>query len=85
MKNHYNVIHECLLDGDPETLVLYIVPPPELHLLMGVVNHLLEIIRIHMMSLNRESELWDWMDTKGISRRGYHGKIDWMGKTRIDY
>ena len=74
MKNHYNVIHKCLLERDPETLVLHIIPPPELHLLMVVVNHLLEVIRLHMMSLNREYELWDWMDTKGISRRGYHGK-----------
>ena len=57
MKNHYNVIHECLLDGDPETLVLHIIPPPELHLLMGVVNHLLEIIRLHMISLDRKCEL----------------------------
>ena len=53
MKSHYNVIHECLLDGDPETLVLHILPPLELYLLMGVVNHLLEIIRLHMMSLNK--------------------------------
>ena len=29
MKYHYNVIHKYLLDGDPETLVLHIVPPPD--------------------------------------------------------
>ena len=74
MKKSLQCYSKCLLNGDPETLVLHSVPPPELHLLMGVVNHLLEIIRLHMMTLNREGQLSDWMDTKGISRRGYHGK-----------
>ena len=36
-KNHHNVIHQVLFDADDDTEMLDILPPPELHLLLGVV------------------------------------------------
>ena len=35
-----SVQHEPLIDCHDETIVLEKVPPPELHLLMGVINHI---------------------------------------------
>ena len=39
-KHYGNVIHMPILSGDPDTLVIDILPPPELHLLLGVVGTL---------------------------------------------
>ena len=39
-----NAVHPSLIRGDAEKLVLLSVPPPELHLLMGVVNHLASLL-----------------------------------------
>ena len=38
MKLFKNVIHPCLVMGDPEQEVGELIPLPELHLLMGVGN-----------------------------------------------
>ena len=62
-----NVIHSCLLDYDDKELVLDVVPPPELHLLMGVVNKIVDLL----------IKVWpgvlDWCRSKGITRHGYQG------------
>ena len=50
------------------------VPPPELHCMMGAVNHLLELARKFLERNGQEEELWKWCDGKGITRRGYNGK-----------
>ena len=42
MQKFKNVIHPSLLKRDPGTSVLSVVPPTELHLLMGAVNGGLE-------------------------------------------
>ncbi len=39
-KHYGNVIHPPLLTGHPDQLVLDVLPPPELHLLLGAVNTL---------------------------------------------
>ena len=39
-KKYGNVIHPSIIDVDDSTPVTTIVPPPELHLLLGLVNHL---------------------------------------------
>ena len=65
-----NCIHPPLLSvqGDPE--VLDVIPPPELHLLMGAVNIKLELLRMILETIGMEQKLWDWCDSKGITRRG---------------
>ena len=54
MSQHYNTINECLIAGSREERVLDKVILPELHMMIGNVNHLLHLIR----------ELWpglmDW-------------------------
>lgn len=43
-KFHMNCIHPPIFDGEEDTLILQIIPPPELHLLLGVVNGLFDHI-----------------------------------------
>ena len=52
---------------DDETPVLHIVPPPELHLMMGPVNHL----------YNEMNKFWpqseDWLKLCFVKKSDYHG------------
>ena len=43
MKEFSNVFQPCLTVDDPGKLVMDVHPLPELHLLMGVVNHLIKL------------------------------------------
>ena len=38
--------------GDPEKLVMDVIPPPQLHIMMGAANHLYNIIRSHMIKVS---------------------------------
>lgn len=40
-KNYYNCVDAPIIKSD-KTSILYVLPPPELHLLLGCVNHLYE-------------------------------------------
>ena len=44
MQNYKNVIRECLVKADPEQLAGDLLPLPELHLLIGTVNHLYKLL-----------------------------------------
>ena len=44
MQNYKNVINKCLVEGKPEELVGEQIPLPELHLLIGVVNHFYKVL-----------------------------------------
>ena len=67
-KDFGNVIHLPVMDNvDPDTPVLKIIPPPELHLMLGPVNHLYD-------ELNKvwpESE--EWLQACFVKRSEYHG------------
>ena len=39
-KNHGNVVHLPILSVKADTLIIDLIPPPELHLLLGAVNTL---------------------------------------------
>ena len=65
-----NVIHPTMFasdDIDESTLILLLVPPPELHLLIGPVNTLYEEL----------SKVWvgseNWIKKINIKREEYHG------------
>ena len=66
MQNFLNVINPRILflEEDPDLLVQELVPPPELHLLIGVVSLLGGMI----------FDLWpefdDWLNEKNILRHG---------------
>ena len=56
------------MEEDDNTLVLHVIPPPELHLQMGVVNHILDLLIDIFGDL-----ILDWMKNNQIYRRGYQG------------
>ena len=56
------------MDEDDDVLVLDRIPPPELHLLMGVVNHI-----IALMIKIWTDRILNWLRSKGIHRHGYNG------------
>ena len=64
-----NCINECIIEGEDKTRVISIIPPEELHLLMGGVNvHMNLLIQIFGLE---HIEAW----SKGVNaiRHGYHG------------
>ena len=70
MQNYFNCINPPLLNVTEDQLILAIVPPPELHLLMGGVNVKLEIIRLVLEQKGLEDVFWDWCSKCGITRHG---------------
>ena len=69
MQHFKNQINESLLTGAEDTTILSFLPPPELHLLMGLVNWVLELL----YKVVSKEELHERMRKKGISIRGYQG------------
>ena len=62
-----NVVHPSLIRGEDETPVIHAIPPPELHLMLGPVNHLYD-------ELNKvwpESE--EWLRSCNVKKADYHG------------
>ena len=57
-----------------DQLVLAMIPPPELHLLMGSTNVKLEVICSYLEKLGLEQHLWEWCSQHRVTRRGYNGK-----------
>ena len=54
---------------DPDTPILYVIPPPPLHLiLLGPVNHIINHLK------QRYSQIVNILDTLHIQRSKYHGK-----------
>ena len=43
-KNFYNVVRECLLIFGDSVLVLFVLPPPPLHLRLGATNIIMAVI-----------------------------------------
>ena len=67
-KEYGNVIHLPVMDNvDPSTSVLEVVPPPELHLMLGPVTHLYK-------ELNK---VWPgsekWLNACFVKMNDYHG------------
>lgn len=66
-KHYGNFIHTPIFNNTDDTLVLDIIPPPELHLLLGAVNHLF---------INLE-KIWPdaikWAASLNLEREAMHG------------
>ena len=71
MQHYKNQIHESLLRGAKDTTILSSIPPPELHLLMGLVNWVLEML----YKVVPKKELLERMRKKGTIVE------DWMVET----
>ena len=74
MQDYKNVVNERLLylDEDPNVLLEHLVPPPELHLLIGFVS----LLGTLLMDLWPEFD--SWLKSKNIMQRGYQGR-GWDG------
>ena len=68
MKEFSNVIQPCLSVASPEMLVIYVNPLRELHLLIGVVNHLVKLC------INMDSNFMDFLNKHNIFRHRYQGR-----------
>ena len=74
MKEYMNVIKPRILhiNDDPSTLLQYLIPPPELHLMLGIVSVLGNLLM----------DLWTgfdlWLKMQGVLQRGYQGR-GWDG------
>lgn len=61
-------MNPCLVNEEDKTkLILEVIPLPELHMLMGVVNHVSTFISGYW------PEYKEWVNGLGCIRRGYHG------------
>ena len=67
MKECANVVQECLTVADPEATVMDVHPLPPLHLLMGVVNHLVKLC------ISVDSSTLEVLKRHNIFRHGYNG------------
>ena len=73
--NHFmNVIYPRILylDDDPDTLIQHLVPPPELHILIGMVTTL------GCLLMNLWPEFDNFLKTRGVLQRGYQAR-GWDG------
>ena len=64
MQNYKNVINKCLVEGKPEELVGEQIPLPELHLLIGVVNHFYKVL----------GKVWPSLTLWGRGKWTVHGR-----------
>ena len=67
MKDFCNVIQPCLTVASPEVKVIDVHPLPELHLHIGVVNHLAKLC------INVDEKFLDLLKKHNIFRHGYQG------------
>ena len=70
MKKYKNCINQPLLDIDEDQLVLSVVPPPELHLLIGATNKKLELVREYLAKFGSKDRLWEWCHRNGVTQQG---------------
>ena len=75
-QNYQNIVNIPLLTGDHERLVLDMLNPPPLHLLLGVVNNLIESMETTLFELKEEGEQWmdEYMRQQGITRKRKQGR-----------
>ena len=64
---YYSCVNEPLITGDDDDRLLEIIPPPQLHLKLGVVNTLLATLH------KRWNFAYTWAANEGIVRENYHG------------
>lgn len=73
-KNFYSHVYQPIFTGNPETEIIDIIPPPELHLMLGVVNKLYG----HMLR-ECEDDTEKWAKSCNVSREFVHGSPGFAG------
>ena len=72
-KNYKSCFEEPLINYEDEYLVLDLVPPMELHILLGIVNRLYDYMDKVLAASGLSVRAKDWSDILFIFRRHYHG------------
>ena len=68
-----NCVNPPLLPGADEELVIDLLPPMELHLLLGVANRLVQHLEEKLRGTGHQQLLDTWLSKLGLSRPAYHG------------
>jgi hypothetical protein len=68
-KEYFNCVNPPLLNGVDNATVLSLVPPPELHLLLGVTNTIFK----HLNKQWEEDRAYKWAEQQKIMRVNYRG------------
>lgn len=71
-----NCVNNPMFDCDPSTKILHLIPPPQLHLLLGVVNKIYET-----MSSECGTEAEEWVKECCVSQDVYYGKPSFNGNS----
>ena len=66
-KHFGNVVNPSLVRGEVDTPVIHVIPPPELHLMLGPVNHLYD----ELNKIWPQSE--EWLKSCNVKKSDYHG------------
>lgn len=75
-KNYKCCVHPPIFSGNSDTKILTILPPPELHLLLGVVNTLVD-----KMSRELEEITNDWIKDCNVKREVTNGGTGFNGNS----
>lgn len=75
-KNYKNCIYPPIISGNENTEIIDVIPPPELHLLIGVVN----IIFKHML-IEFEEDSLTWAKTCCVAQEITHGTPAFAGNS----
>ena len=70
---HKSCISEPLIGYDDSCYVLDIIPPMQLHLMLGIVNRLYNFLDKVLVASKNSMKAKDWSDKLSISRRHYWG------------
>lgn len=73
-KSFKNCINPPIIQSNEDRLILDLIPPPELHLLLGVVNTIFS----HMLT-EFEKEANDWAERCSVQRAMHHGGPSFNG------
>ena len=74
-KNFESCVHEPLFDAPDQTLILDLIPIPELHLMLGITNKILKLLDEKWSKLSSiENRAYKWCDEYHIHRLEYRGK-----------
>ena len=73
-KEFQNMQHSPLLSGDPDSMIIDLIPPPELHLLLGVTDKLLTEFALNVFPHHQGKDfLTSFYKDENITVSGRHG------------
>ncbi|CAH1113805.1 unnamed protein product [Psylliodes chrysocephalus] len=75
-KNYKNCVNLSVFTGDKNTRVLEIIPPPELHLILGAVNKI-----VNHMQGEFQQETHEWTKLCNVQREITHGGAGFKGNS----